>query len=345
MRNFNYQGVKISSIATALPANNVQVSNGKSNALAVNEQIASDLGFLAAQQILQNQNINVEEIGALVFLSTTSDYRGPATAMVLQNRLQIPQNCIVYDAPTGNGGFENALNIGASLLKSIQQNYVLLVLGNTVSKQLSIQDFNSLNFQDGATAVLLEKSENSFEIKTAFFTISNSWNSFMLPSGGFRENKSFFNALESKRVNQSDTHLHFNEATLEDIIKLEFNQLIRKITEFSDNCQTKETLVFVNLFLPSIENNFKSELIKAGFDENSIYTFNEICPQTMAATTPLMLEIVLNKQENEMKHIVSISIGEGVSINMASFLANKSLLQETIHSDSYYDNGFVTHEM
>lgn len=344
MRNFNYEAIKIAFIVTALPANKIQVANQKNSALAKENQTTSDLGFLAAQEIVIKQNINKDEIGALVFLSKTPDYRGPATAMVLQNRLGISQNCVVYDSPTGNGGFENALNIGAALLDSIQQNFVLLVVGDTISKQLEAKDFMKFNFQDGATAILLEKNQHSSDLKIAISTKSKFWNSFMVPSGGFRANNFFFEALDSKRLNQIPEHLHFNEAELEEAIKPNFNLFISKIKEFANNYNTKETLIFVNILLPSLEISFKSELKNAGFDLDNVFFQSDKNHQTMASTTPLMFGYNL-KNLKEQKHIISISLGEGLSVNIASFLTNEALVLDTIYSNSYYDNGFVTHEM
>lgn len=345
MRNFNYNRVKIVSIATVLPANNIQVYPQIDVAFALAEQTTSDLGFLAAQEIIKKLNIDKKEIGALVFLSKTPDYRGPATAMVLQNRLGIPQNCIAYDSPTGNGGFENALNIGAALLNSIEQNYMLLVFGDTVSKQLNDQDFLDLNFQDGATAVLLEKNDNSSDIKLAFLTKSKHWKSFMVPSGGFRESQRFFHDLYSKRVEQKIEHLHINNGLLEEALKPEFKQLLQKVNEFSSFHTGKKTLILVNLLLSTIEEQFKFELIQSGFEINNIFLQSETGLQAMSATTPLMLENILNNLIENENHIISISLGEGLSINIASFLTHESLVQKTTYSNSFYDDGFVTHEM
>ena len=332
-------------MATVLPINKIQVSPEINAALALAEQTTSDLGFQAAQQIIKTQNIDKKEIGALVFLSKTPDYRGPATSMVLQNRLGIPQNCIVYDSPTGNGGFENALNIGAALLNSVQQNYILLVFGDTVSKQLNFKDFKDLNFQDGATAILLEKNVDSAAIKLAFLTKSKFWKSFIVPSGGFRESNFFFNDLSSKRVEQKIEHLHINDGLLEEALKPEFNQVLQKVNELSGFHKDKKTLVLVNLLLSTIEEQFKVELIQSGFQINNIFLQSETGRQTMSATTPLMLENILNNSHEIENHVVSISLGEGLSINIASFLTYDSLVQKTIYSDSFYDNGFVTHEM
>lgn len=344
MRNFNYEGIRIASILTALPANKIQISDESNSALAFEDQTTSDLGFLAAQEIIKKQNVNTDEIGALVFLSKTPDYRGPATAMVLQNRLGIQQNCVVYDSPTGNGGFENALNIGAALLDSIQHNYALLVIGDTISKQLSDKDFMELNFQDGATAILLEKSAVSLDLKIAISTKSKFWNSFMVPSGGFRVNKNFFEALDSKRLNQVPEHLHINDADLEYSIKSEFLNIISKIKDFKANHSTSDTLIFVNLLHPSLEHMFKYELTAAGFEANSVFCQSDKNQQTMASSTPLMLGASLKKLEKQ-NHIISLSAGEGLSINIASFLADESIVLNTIRSNSYFNNGFVTHEM
>ena len=126
MRAFTYHHIHKLTVCTALPKPK-NLNNDVLKSIAVFEQTPADLGFLAAQKIIQANGIDPKDIGALVFLTKTPDYRGPATAMVLQNRLGISKDCIVYDAPTGNGGFENAINLGATLLSAINQNHTLVV--------------------------------------------------------------------------------------------------------------------------------------------------------------------------------------------------------------------------
>ncbi len=51
------------------------------------ETCSSDLCFAAAEKLIANNNINLEDVDLLVFISQTPDYRMPATSCILQHRL------------------------------------------------------------------------------------------------------------------------------------------------------------------------------------------------------------------------------------------------------------------
>ena len=53
---------------------------------------ASDLCFAAAERLFADNNINREEIDLVVFISQTPDYRMPATSILLQDRLGLPNS-------------------------------------------------------------------------------------------------------------------------------------------------------------------------------------------------------------------------------------------------------------
>ena len=50
------------------------------------ETCSSDLCFAAAEQLINDNNVDKSEIDLLIFISQTPDYRMPATSVLLQNR-------------------------------------------------------------------------------------------------------------------------------------------------------------------------------------------------------------------------------------------------------------------
>ena len=343
MRNFTYNNLNEITICTALPA--LKTANGTiDNTISLHEQTTADLGFLASQKIIQAKNIDTNQIGVLIFLTKTPDYRGPATAMVLQNRLIIPQDCIVYDSPTGNGGFENALNLGASLLSATHKKYAIIVFGDTISKQLSNKDINELNFQDGASSLLIEKGLGSFPFNMSTITLSNQWSSFMFPSGGFRENGLFFKNLKSKRINQQVDHLHIDFKKIFSSTKKELSSIITKVLELLHLNNSKNVAILINLIDSNLEKELERLLQTEGYTEK-VYLSSHNLPQTMASTIPLMIERIVKKEKSPLLNIISISLGEGLCLNISSLQVRESNILETIYSDDYYTDGNVIHEM
>ena len=339
---FRYDHIKEITLCTALPAQKKRNKNSKS--IAVFEQTTSDLGFLAAKKIIKRKNIDTKDIGALIFLTKTPDYRGPATAMVLQNRLEIPYDCIVYDSPTGNFGFENGVNLGASLLKSISQNYALVVFGDTISKQLSDKDIIESSFQDGATAVLLEKGQTEQAVSILTIALTKNWSSFMVPSGGFRNDHSFFNKLSPKKEHQLETYLHIDKARIENSILPEFSIIKNEIRKIIFEQKNPNIAIIINLINPELEKQLHSILIAEDYVKD-VYLSTEYIPQTMASTVPLVIEKAVVKKNGLPVNIISVSLGEGLSLNISKIEVSEALVLETIISDDFFENGFVTHEL
>ena len=82
---------------------------------SIKNQTASDLAYVAAKEMIEYKNIDVNSIGALIFISQGPDYRLPATACVLQYRLGLPKDCICFDVNLGCSGYVNGISIVASL--------------------------------------------------------------------------------------------------------------------------------------------------------------------------------------------------------------------------------------
>jgi 3-oxoacyl-[acyl-carrier-protein] synthase-3 len=342
MRNFTYNEIEALTICTALPIQKKTANNLKS--IALFEQTTSDLGFLASQKIIETKNIDLNEIGALILFTKTPDYRGPATAMVLQNRLNIPEDCIVYDSPVGNGGFENAINLGASLLTSISKKYVLIVFGDTVSKQLSDEDVDQLFFQDGCTAILIQKGKNRFPISMATITLSKDWSSFMVPSGGFRNSASFFKNLRAKRDNQLDRHVHLDYSKISVALQPDFLSIRNKVNNLIFQEYSANFILLINLIDPGIEKEFALLFQDETYSE-AIYLSSAYFVQTMASTLPLMIEKIAFDKRRYPLQVISISLGEGLCINVSSVEIQNTSILKSIYSDDYYNNGFITHEM
>ena len=61
----------------------------------------SDLCFKSAEKLLSELQWNRDEVGLLVFISHTADYKLPSTACILQDRLGLSKQCMAFDSPLG----------------------------------------------------------------------------------------------------------------------------------------------------------------------------------------------------------------------------------------------------
>ena len=217
MATFSLDNIKIAGIACAVPNHRVETTSFypkfgkkyvedfinmagvKSTYRTSEKQTASDLCFVAARNLLENKKVSVEDIGALVFISQTPDYRGlPATACVLHKRLALSKDCMAFDVNLGCSGYVYGLNIVGSLLQTLQgtsgdasnasnlYKKALLLFGDTNVKVNSPEDKSvAMLFGEAGSATLLTK-EDGFNICGELMTDGNGFKAVITPSGGQR---------------------------------------------------------------------------------------------------------------------------------------------------------------
>lgn len=328
-----FNTVTISGIATAVPKNTIAVSDNQNVRHAVDLQTASDLGFEAANNLLNKKNIDVNQIGFIVFITKTPDYRSPASAIVLQHRLQIPIDCLAYDINLGSVGFAVGLQLGCSLLNGLNTSTGLIVIGDTNSKQID-SDFNAAVFGDAATAILLEKKENSKPITIQQFSDGNGFDSYIIPQGAFRTTKERPDFEVSSNPNDGiSNRLIFDKERIHDFYS---NKIPQSITDFLNTNKSSlsdyNTLAFQQSnteTLKEISNKLETQL-PSNFED-----FGDVSGSSVA----LLLK------PNEAQRVLSCSFGEGFSWAIADFYLEKDTVLPLIETDNYFTEGFVTHEM
>ena len=121
---------------------------------------ASDLCQKAAEQLFKDNNVNKEEIDALIFISQTSDYHQPSTAPLLQHKLGLPTSTLCFDVNLACSGYVYGLSIAYAYASMSGIRNVLLLVGETMSKTVSQHDKVSTPlFGDAGTATLVSNGD------------------------------------------------------------------------------------------------------------------------------------------------------------------------------------------
>lgn len=127
------------------------------------DQTASDFSYTAAKQIMDMGYYKPEEIGVLINITQTPDYRTPSSAMTIQKRLGLSKNCVVFDINLGCSGFVYGVSLAASILKTSTAKKAIVTVGDTLARgrqhiKLKRSSNTGLLFGDASAAVLLEKN-------------------------------------------------------------------------------------------------------------------------------------------------------------------------------------------
>ena len=104
---------------------------------------SSDLCFAAAEKLIADNEIDRNEIDLLIFISQTPDYRMPATSVLLQERLGLPNSTIAFDINLGCSAFIYGLSVAYSFMQCNNLRKALILDGETRSKVYSPKDRRS----------------------------------------------------------------------------------------------------------------------------------------------------------------------------------------------------------
>jgi len=159
---------------------------------------ASDLCFEAANNLLDELKVDRSEIDALLFVSQTADYRMPASAIILQDRLKLSKNTLAFDINIGCSGYVYGLSVAFMYAQQEHIRKVLLLVGETRSRVYSPKDrTTAFLFGDGGTATLIEKNKGLGVSNFLMGSDGSRQNLIKIDAGGYR-NPSSFDTLKEK---------------------------------------------------------------------------------------------------------------------------------------------------
>jgi len=355
---FNFNNIKISGIAAAVPKQIVKTESYKSRFgndevdkfmamtgiiqthRTTEHQTASDLAFTAADKLLNHKNVNRSEIGALVFGTTSPDYRRPASAFVIQKRLGLSVETAVFDISLGCSSLIYGLQVVASMMSNSDISKAVLVLGDTASKTTNPDDRASIMIVgDAGVAILVEKTDEPLKITSLVRSDGTGYRYLIVPGGGYRN----LNASQSIEVcadgNKRSLHNSFMQGTsvftftISDVPKLIKDYLTVTNTTVEDY----DAFAFhqANLYiLKQI-----SKKIKIPFEKMVMSI--ERYGNTSGASPIVSLCDAYGNTENKQLRTMLCGFGVGLSWGVTAVDLNTSDILPIIIDDSVFEEGII----
>ncbi len=140
---------------------------------AKNEFNTSDLAYFAAQNAIEDANIDAEEIDYIIFAHNFGDVsygstQGntlPSLATRVKNHLKIKNpKCVAYDMLFGCPGWVEGVIQAYAFIKSGMAKKCLVIGAETLSRVVDPHDRDSMIYSDGAGACIVEEKEGAGEI-------------------------------------------------------------------------------------------------------------------------------------------------------------------------------------
>lgn len=131
--------------------------------VTVGKQKASDLATVAANDLLERLQWEKDSIDVMIFVTQSPDLSRPSSAFLIQERLGLGKECMVYDINFGCAGYVTGLTTICSILQNTKGRGLLLV-GESNATAGDEVDRNALLEGDAAAATALEYSPGAPKI-------------------------------------------------------------------------------------------------------------------------------------------------------------------------------------
>ena len=285
-------------------------------------QLASDLGFYAAERAILSASVEKEELDYIIVAHNFGDVINgsnrvnivPSLASKIKALLQINNpDCVAYDLPFGCPGWVEGLIQANYFIKSGDAKRCLVIGTETLSRVIDPHDRDSMIFSDGAGAAVLEASESNGIIshKTQTHAVQHARLLNMEPSTNpSHTNSDLFLKMKGRKVYEFALNhvplviksaLDKANGHLKDISKI----LIHQANEKMDNAIAERLYRLYDL--DSLPENVMPMTI--GYLGNS-----------SVATVPTLLDLILTGKLkghtiNKGDKVVFASVGAGMNIN------------------------------
>lgn len=357
MSFFSFNNVAITGVSTAVPKNvrrsmdfateygeesiqkYIDMTGIKEVHVSEKNQTVSDLGFVAAEDLIKQKNLNREEIGLLVFGAHSTDYRRPATACVLHKRLGLSKTCAAFDVSLGCSAFVYTAQIAASMMENSDIQKAIVIVGETVSKLANPKDRSvSMLFGDAGCAVLLEKKKS--QMSGSLYTDGTGFKAIIAPAGGFRNLDAPNTEFDFPDGIKRNLYNVWMNGT--DVFTFTISDIPKAIKEYME--KSSSTVESYDYFIMHQANQFihKQLAKKLKIPTEKIPLSLDRYGNTSAASIPLTLCDAFGS-EKESRHIKFLSCGFGVGLSwgvLASEIDTKNIFP-IIETDDWFKEGLI----
>ena len=359
MACFQFKNIKISCVAAAVPTQVVKGENfyaqfGEESVKKFQEstgvkqfhktkehQTASDLCFAAAENIINNKGVNRDEIGALVFIAHSTDYRRPATACVLHKRLGLSKDCVSFDISLGCSAFVYGLNVVCSMMQTSDISKALLLCGETLTKMTNPKDKSvAMLFGDGGGAILLEKTKEDASIKGILKTDGNGYKAIIAPAGGFRN----MNATKKEFIWPDGNVRTLYNTTMqgEDVFSFTISVVPKTVKQFLS--ETETTVDDYDCLAFHQANKFISQMLckKLKVAPEKMPLCLDRYGNPSAPAIPLvMCDSYGERHEDKELNFLMCGFGVGLSWGVCSAKVNIKDILPIIETDEVFEEGII----
>jgi 3-oxoacyl-[acyl-carrier-protein] synthase-3 len=361
MAIFSFSGIRVAAMAAAMPTNEVRPDDFKvqfgeeevekfkkmtgvvSSRKASYHQTTGDLGYVAAEKLLAEKNINKAEIGALVVATHSPDYPRPATAFIVQKRLGLDTECVCFDISLGCSAVVYGIQVLSSMMMTSNIRKALLISGDTGSKTVNPRDKSKVMLGgDVGVCLLLERTDNlNDEIHSLVRSDGNGYRYLIVPGGGCRNMNPPHNEVMCEDGIERSLYDSFMRGTsvftftVFDVPKIVKDFLVQTNTSIDDY----DCFAFHQANLYILQQIAKKARIPA--DKMPI-TLPKYGNTSGASPVVSMCDKYGNDMESKKINVMLCGFGIGLSWGVTSFWINTDDILPIIFDDTVFEEGIIS---
>lgn len=278
-----------------------------------------DLCIKAAEHLFEQSGYDKENIGGVIFVTSSPDFLMPNNATFAQHRLGLSNTTAAFDINLACSGYVYGL-WNAAMMASSMQKSILLLDGETNSHFASPKDrATAVLFGDAGTATIIEPCEENTEWSFAFETDGSKRDALIIPEGGYRN-----------RINEhSAEYREYPDGGIRRGIDMKmdgmevFNFVVRTVPKCLDFLmqETKMALEDYDILALHQANLFMIRQVakKMKFTMDKVPTTIQKYGNSSSATIPVTLASELHERiQTENLKVLASGFGAGLSLASVS---------------------------
>ena len=279
--------------------------------------VFSDLAVHAFEKLIDGLNWKRESVDAILLVTQTPDYKIPATACILQERLGLPLNTGAFDINLGCSGYPYGIFVGASMIGEHSWRRVVCLIGDQSASDGSDDNGREVLFGDACSATALEFELGAPPIHFDANTDGSGKDAIIIPHGGTRHPfsaESLVPIVGDDGVIRSPTDVHLDGPA---IFNFSVNRAPENIMHMLGHLN--KSIDQVDFFLLHQANKMINETIRKKLDGNpaSWPLSLEFFGNTSSASIPTSLNSWCSERAQKEK-LSFIWCGFGIGLSWAT---------------------------
>jgi 3-oxoacyl-[acyl-carrier-protein] synthase-3 len=272
------------------------------------DETAVDLAVKAGEKLFEEHGIDRESIDFILFCTQSPDYYLPASACVIQEKLNIPTSIGALDFNQGCSGFIYGLLLAKGIVQSKIASNVLLITSETYSKHIHPKDKGNRTIFGDAAAATLISSEGFAKIGNFDTgTDGSGANNLIVKTGGLRNKLQTGDTTFDESGNPiSSDHLYMNGGEIFNFTSHAVPLLVEKVL-IKNNIKSNDVDLYVFHQANKYMINYLRKLLD--IDKDKFYIFMEKVGNTVSSTIPIALH---EAQKENLLHGNILIAGFGV---------------------------------